>query len=244
MLHLPQIEVVLEGGQLRVRSTYHPSFPPGAKNLGGKWDPERGEWVFDSRLADQVRGLLVQIYGWDGRYPIRIADVRVALDKLPEEWRESQSLWLLGRQLAIRPNRDARVRLGPGVVLEAGGFPTSGGSRKYPALKWRPWTVLRVLDVPIPKFEAVREKRPEAVEIVEGSLRDVLGPNQVIPVAAPEMPPAVGSGEPVEEVPAGHWQVACPACGLFPWKGQGPTGGMGPCPQGCGRIAVFLTSFS
>jgi|GEM_PF-1232841 len=240
MLHLPQIEVVPEGGQLHVRSPYHPAFPPGAKKLGGKWDPKRGEWVFDSRLADQVRGLLVQIYGWDGGYPIRIADVRVALDKLPDDWRWDRSLWLLGRELACRPGRDAEVKLGPGVALVKGGFALSGGSRKHPALAWKEGTVLLVLDVPIPKVEAVREKHPEAIEIVEGTLRDVLGPNQVIPAAVPETPPPAGSPEPAGEIPAGRWQVACPACGLFPWKGKGPAGGMGPCPQGCGRVAVFL----
>ncbi len=237
-MYIPEIKIVFNEDKIVIKSPYHPSLPPGAKKLGGKWDGKA--WRFDSRLEREVRDLLVQIYGWDGSYPVRVADVRVILDRLPEDWRWDRSLWLLGRELASRPGRDADVKLGPGVVLEAGGFPPSGGSRKYPALKWHPGTALRVLDVPLPKIDAVREKHPEAIEVLPGSLRDVLGPNQVIPASAPEASPAAGSGEPVEEVPAGRWQVACPACGLFPWKGQGPAGGMGPCPQGCGRIAVFL----
>jgi len=237
-MYLPKIKIFFDGNNIIVKSPYHESFPPEAKKLGGKWDGSA--WRFDSRLEREVRELVIRIYGWDGSYPVRVADVRVILDRLPESWQFNQSLWLLGRELAYRPSRDAEVRLGDGVVVEAGGFAPFSGSRKRPTLAWKPGTVLRALDVPVAKIQAVQEKHPEAIEIVEGSLRDVLGPDRVIPAAAPEMSPAAGSGEPVEEVPAGRWQVACPACGLFPFKGQGPAGGMGPCPQGCGRIAVFL----
>jgi len=183
MLHLPEISVILEGERLRVRSPYHPAFPPGARQLGGKWNGR--EWVFDPRLENEVRGLLTRIYGWDGTYPLFIADVRVALDGLPDKWREGQSLWLLGRELASRPGRDARVRLGPGVALEAGGFPPSGGSRKHPALEWKPGTVLRAFDVPVAKIETVREKHPEAIEEIPGTRRVVQGPGQVAPAPDP-----------------------------------------------------------
>jgi len=192
MIHLPQISVVREGEQLRVRSPYHPAFPPGARNLGGKWDRGRGEWVFDPRLEEEVRALLTRIYGWDGTYPVLISDARVILDGLPATWREDRSLWLLGRELACRPGRDARVQLGPGVSLESGGFPPSGGSRKYPALKWHPGTALKVFDVPVAKIEAVREQHPKAIEEIPGARRVVQGPGQVVPApdparAAPEV---------------------------------------------------------
>jgi len=183
MLHLFQISVFCEGECLRVRSPYHPVFPPEARKLGGKWNGR--EWIFDPRLENEVRGLLTRIYGWDGTYPVLIADVRVALDGLPGKWRQDQSLWLLGRELARRPGRDAQVQLGSGVALEAGGFPPSGGSRKYPALEWKPGTVLKVFDVPVAKIEAVREKHPEAIEEIPGTRRVVQGPGQVVPASDP-----------------------------------------------------------
>lgn len=183
MLYLPQISVFCEGERLLVRSPYHPAFPPEARKLGGKWN--RREWVFDPRLEEQVRALLARIYGWDGTYPVLIADVRVALDGLPDKWREDRSLWLLGRELVSRPGRDADVELGPGVALEAGGFPPSGGSRKYPALMWEPGTVLKVFDVPVAKIEAVREKHPEAIEEIPGTRRVMQGPDQVVPAPDP-----------------------------------------------------------
>jgi hypothetical protein len=185
MLHLPMIDLIREGEQLRVRSPYHPDFPPEARKLGGKWDRERGEWVFDPRLEKEIRALLVRIYGWDGTYPVLIADVRVILAGLPEEWREDQSLWLLGRELVSRPGRDARVQLGPGVSLEAGGFPPSGGSRKHPALEWHPGTVLKVFDVPVAKVDALRAKHPKAIEEIPGTRRVVQGPGQAVPASDP-----------------------------------------------------------
>jgi len=183
MLHLPQIRVVSEGERLRVRSPYHPAFPPEARKLGGKWNGR--EWVFDPRLEEQVRDLLTRIYGWDGAYPVLIADARVILDRLPEEWRGDRSLWLLGRELACRPGRDAEVKLGPGVALVKGGFALSGGSRKHPALAWKEGTVLLVLDVPVAKIEAVREKHPEAIEEIPGTRRSVQGPDAVVPASNP-----------------------------------------------------------
>jgi hypothetical protein len=185
MLHLPQISVLREGERLRVRSPYHAAFPPEARNLGGKWDRGRGEWVFDPRLEEQVRALLTRIYRWDGTYPVLIADVRVILDRLPEDWRGYRSLWLLGRELASRPGRDAPVEMGPGVSLEAGGFPPSGGSRKYPALKWRPGTVLKVLDVPVAKIDALRAKYPKAIAEIPGTRRVVQGPDAVVTASNP-----------------------------------------------------------
>jgi hypothetical protein len=185
MLHLPVIDLIREGEQLRVRSPYHPAFREGARELGGKWDRDREEWLFDPRLEQEVRALLTRIYGWDGTYPVLIADVRVSLDGLPDKWREARSLWLLGRELAYRPGRDARVRLVPGVKLEAGGFPPSGGSRKYPALEWKPGTVLKVFDVPVARIDALRAKYPEAIEEIPGTRRVVQGPGQVVPAPDP-----------------------------------------------------------
>jgi hypothetical protein len=75
--------------------------------------------------------------------------------------------------------------MGPGVALEAGGFPPSGGSRKYPALKWRPGTVLKVLDVPVAKIDALRAKYPEAIEEIPGTRRIVQGPDAVVPASNP-----------------------------------------------------------
>jgi hypothetical protein len=173
MANLPIVKIISEGKQLRVCSPYHPHFPPEARKLGGKWDREREEWIFDPRLEEQVRALPTRIYGWDGTYPVLIADARVILDRLPEDWRGDRSLWLLGRELASQPGRDARVKLGPGVIVEAGGFPPSGGSRKYPALAWEPGTVLRVMDV------------PEAIEEIPGTRRSVQGPDAVVPASNP-----------------------------------------------------------
>jgi hypothetical protein len=186
MLYLPLIAIRLEGEFLYVSSPYHPAFPRRASTIGGKWmgwmERGRKEWMFDRRFEKEVRDLLVEIYGWDGTYPVLIADVLVELDRLPESWQDGQELWLLGRMLARRPGRDAFVRLGDGVAVKSGGFPESGGSRKYPALDWRTGTVLQVLDVPVTKIEAVQRKYPEAVKEIPGTRRKVLGPDQVIPV--------------------------------------------------------------
>jgi hypothetical protein len=211
MIHLPKIKIILEGGQLRVRSPYHPQFPPEARKLNGKWDGQ--EWVFDPRLEEKVRALLTQIYGWDGTYPVLIADVRVILDRLPEDWWENRSLWLLGRELAFRPGWNARVKLGPGVVVADGGFPPSGGFRKHPSLAWEKGTVLWVMDVPVAKIEAVREKYPEAIEEIPGTRRNVMGPDEFVP--------ASNSGGPAWEDVEAVRRILLPGEGEGGGKGDG-----------------------
>ncbi len=180
-MYLPEVIVRAEGEYLYVRSPYHPDFPEGAREKGGKWMGwEQKVWRFDRRLEQQIRDLLTRIYGWDGSYPVLIADVLVEMDRLPPEFRKWGELWMLGRMLARRRGWRAHVELGPGVSVKRGGFPGSGGNRKYPALNWEPGTVLRVLDVPVAKIEAVRGEYPEAIEEIPGTRRIVLGKGQAI----------------------------------------------------------------
>jgi hypothetical protein len=123
MLYVPEIHVEA-GPPVTVRSPYHPDWPQRAKALGGQWDPGSKTWRFDPRDLDRVREALLDIYGWDGTYLVEILDARLLLDKIPTR---RATLWMFGRLIAERRERDTPVRLGPGVVPVCGGFPGSGG---------------------------------------------------------------------------------------------------------------------
>jgi hypothetical protein len=133
------------GPRLSVICPYHPNFPPAARALGGKWDPDRKTWWFDPRDEEDVRATLRKIYGHDGDQEVELVDVEFRLD--PER-EYPQSLFVFGRQLAYRPARDAPVRLGEGVRVLAGRFANSAGSRRYPAIGRPHDVVLLVRDVP------------------------------------------------------------------------------------------------
>jgi len=176
MLYVPEIHVE-SGPPVTVRSPYHPDWPQRAKALGGRWDPGSKTWRFDPRDLDRAREALFQVYGWDGTYPVEILDTRLLLDGLPGA--KLDRLWMFGRLIAERRERDAPVRLGPRVIVVRGGFPPSGGSRKNPSLAPDPITELEVRDVPTGIVLARWQRWPDNISEVPGSRRTVHGPEQV-----------------------------------------------------------------
>jgi hypothetical protein len=93
----------------------------------------------------------------------------VDLGRLPafRSYASPPELYVAGRCVARRPARDAAVRLGPGVVVVRGGFCTTGGSAKRPALAPEDGTILEIRGVPRPAAEAERQRYPEAVTLVD-----------------------------------------------------------------------------
>ncbi|WP_374711395.1 hypothetical protein [Symbiobacterium terraclitae] len=138
-----KVRIERQGNTVVLCAPYHPDLPARARQLGGKFDGFTKSWTFDGRDEARVRALAREIYGTDGETSETVT-VRVNLDQL----RDVQSLWLFGREIARRPERDREVRLGEGVVVLAGGFPASGGSVKNPRLAAETGTILEVRGVP------------------------------------------------------------------------------------------------
>ncbi|GAA3086438.1 hypothetical protein GCM10020000_86390 [Streptomyces olivoverticillatus] len=76
-----------------------------------------------------------------------------------------QELWLAGRFIARRDARDYPVHLGFGVTLVKGGFPSSGGSMKYPRLEPYDDTVLEIRFVPRAAAEKVTASNPDVTVV-------------------------------------------------------------------------------
>ena len=162
---MPDNSVKVEmGDQMTVTAPYHPAFPSAAKRLGGQWASGSRSWTFDPREEVKVRELLTRIYGTDGT-PVSTVDVQIHLDHVPET--DSDSLFLLGRQIARRGGRDSEVRLGDGVILLQGGFAASAGSRAYPEIGPKPGTILLVHDVPDAIATEAAAKRPNAFVVAD-----------------------------------------------------------------------------
>jgi hypothetical protein len=158
--------VRMNGGadKIELVAPYHPHFVGRARALNGQWIDSRKAWHFDPRDAERVRAACLAIFGEDPAAPTtdRVG-VRLKLDEIRCD---TGALFALGREVARRPGRDMRVRLGDGVVIEGGSFPRAGGSMRYPELEPRRGTVLLVRDVPRALAEAYVEEEPGA-EIVE-----------------------------------------------------------------------------
>jgi hypothetical protein len=138
------VTIKVAGGKVAVASPYHPDFPSAARRLGGRWDAAAKTWAFDARDEARVRALCVDVYGTDGSPATTASLVTIRYEV---SGAEGDAIFVAGRQVARRHSRDARAVLGEGVIVIKGGFPSSGGSARYPRLCGE-GTVLEIRDVP------------------------------------------------------------------------------------------------
>jgi len=155
------IRIVARGNSIDVISPYHPDFVKLARQLNGKFGA--GPWTFDARDEARIRDLLRSIYGTDGSGPIEVADVQAIITGTNGG---DNVLFALGREIASRRERDARVRLGNGVTIVDGGFPGSCGSTKYPRLVSSGPVIVLVRDVPLALAQAAVESDNGVYSIV------------------------------------------------------------------------------
>lgn len=165
-------------GKDRVYCTtpYHPGMSARARALGGKWHAGPKYWSFDVRDKGRVEEMCRTLFGMTGAEGETVEVVTLAVTLGGESGHSAAVLgsgdeaWICGRQIARRPGRDMAVRLGEGVIILEGTFPSSGGSRNSPSL-FNFYTtntvVLEVRDVPKPLAEAAVKKYPDAVKVQE-----------------------------------------------------------------------------
>lgn len=136
-----------QGRTITVESPYNPEFVQTAKDLGGKWTAPH--WIFDARTEPRVRAAIREIYGTDTT-DYRSVTAQINAYNWWKNSDTSEALWFAGRKIAGRQYRDAPVRLGEGVSILTGKFPSSGGSMKYPSLQLDEALdlVLEIYDVP------------------------------------------------------------------------------------------------
>lgn len=179
--------------RLRVSSPYHPDFPAAARKLGGSWQASDREWSFDPRDEARVKALCKACYGADGTEDgSELATVRVDLDafsygycaehpdctahargscrrEINRDFIKDSEIFFCGRLIAKVWGRDGDARLGDGVVVIAGSF-GSGGSKRYPRIRWDSGTVVEIRDVPRSVAEAADEYK--GVTIVAGETHE------------------------------------------------------------------------
>lgn len=141
-------------------SPYDPACPKRARMIGGTWDPASRTWRFDRRDRQRVEQLAADLWGWKADDEGRTVTLRVNAD----DYNVGQEIIVAGRRVAWRPERDSPVRLAQGVVVTAGRFPDSGGSRKSPTIGRDCGVTLEIRDLPV---GAIDKLTPGEFEIVE-----------------------------------------------------------------------------
>ena len=151
---------------LKLQTPYNPNMPAQCRKLGGIWEATEKAWYFDPRDSARVGALCLVTYGVDPTAPdpAALVDVRVHLDEV--DFARQQEVWMFGRRVLYRPERDKPVYYGDGVIVLAGGCPGSGRSRHNPQVNYLAGTILEVRDVPRSLLETYSHL-PGLCEVVE-----------------------------------------------------------------------------
>jgi hypothetical protein len=121
------IRVTREETRITLMAPPHPDLPGLARSLDG-W-AERGVWCFGLPAEPAVRALARRLFGTDGDDRVPLVTLRCRLG--PTDEREGE-VWRFGRLLVARRGRDQAVRLGRGVTLVEGDFPSRAGRLRAP----------------------------------------------------------------------------------------------------------------
>jgi len=158
---LSTVEIKGEGEKLKVQSPYSPLFVERARDLGGEWLSKYKAWYFNPKDISRVKGICNEVYGTFGN-PVKTVDMEVYVSNFSDR---IQTLYLKGIKVAERRSRDSNVKLYNSIVKE-GGFPSRGGSAKYPALSPDKNTTLEVRNIPKTLAEELVEENEEIYKII------------------------------------------------------------------------------
>lgn len=145
------VRIEKKEGRIYTTTPFNGVFVKKAKNLNGKWNGEC--WVFDEKVENFVKELLIEVYGTDGSYTKTIT-IDIDLNSYADC--KSNTVWLDNLILAQRVYRDSAVKLSENTIIISGGFPSSGGSVKNPRLETYENTVLRV-EIPETIYNRVKD---------------------------------------------------------------------------------------
>jgi hypothetical protein len=152
--------------KIGVRCPYHPEVVKQFRALNGKWNQDKKAWYFDARDKARVVDVLRKVFGVAPGDPAPRLVTVVLKPKFLDAMYGVEAISELGRVVAVRRGRDARVELGDGVRILTGGFRPSGGSARKPELAPEDGTSLEVRDVPQLLAEQLKAQYGDAVEIV------------------------------------------------------------------------------
>ena len=161
----------IENGKIYVQSDYNRDYIARAKGLQGKWNSPY--WVFPEENIDELRELLIDVYGECGGLAEK-APVTVTVDLDLDEYKYGAEVSIGGFAAVKRRYRDSDVIYADNVMLLKGGFPSSGGSAKNPRVSPDSGTVIRVKNLPVKLYEKIKDmdgvtlvKAPDNAALIE-----------------------------------------------------------------------------
>lgn len=143
-----EFKIIFSDDKIKVYSPYNSEFVRRIKNMKGKW--RDGCWEVRADLIEEVRALMVEIYGRDDR-PAKMVNIKVtAKDVLASDY--CAGLEMFGRRICRAYGRDSGAKISDGIAFLKGDC-TSAGSAKNWYTRILKDSVFIIYDVPASALE-------------------------------------------------------------------------------------------
>lgn len=127
VIKMANVKLTRENGAIKVSSPYDARFVAKVKEIGGKWDGTARTWNVTDEVEEQLKGLLTSFYG----YTENSSDL-IKIKYNASDFEEDDSIQIDTIKTVTRGSRDGGVSFHSNTIVLSGGFPSGGGSAKYP----------------------------------------------------------------------------------------------------------------
>lgn len=158
-----QIKQNEDEGQIEVYTPYNSEFVFKLKHLIGgnkRWDWEKQCWLLPKDTIDDVRQLMLTVYGENDTE--RVERITVRINVKDDYTNNSPKIVLFAKTIARAESRDYIGTISGGVTYISGGY-VSGGSTKHPKVTIKGNSEIVIRNVPKQLFE--RELVPEQITV-------------------------------------------------------------------------------
>lgn len=144
---------------------YNKEFISEIKNIGSaKWNPNEKCWTVPEEYIDNVREMMVHIYGYSDIS--KNETVKVTVKFLEGVAETKDSVKIFGKDVSKATSRDSGARVGENVVLVSGKI-ESGGSRVYWESQVEEGTIFSLSKVNKNVFDKEKNNPPYKIEILD-----------------------------------------------------------------------------
>jgi len=144
---------------------YNKEFISEIKNIGSaKWNSDEKCWTVPEEYIDNVREMMVHIYGYSDIS--KNETVKVAVKFLEGVAETKDSVKIFGKDVSKATSRDSGARVGENVVLVSGKI-ESGGSRVYWESQVEEGTIFSLSKVNKNVFDKEKNNPPYKIEILD-----------------------------------------------------------------------------
>lgn len=144
---------------------YNKEFISEIKNIGSaKWNSDEKCWTVPEEYIDNVREMMVHIYGYSDIS--KNETVKVTVKFLEGVAETKDSVKIFGKDVSKATSRDSGARVGENVVLVSGKI-ESGGSRVYWESQVEEGTIFSLSRVNKNVFDKGKNNPPYKIEILD-----------------------------------------------------------------------------